>query len=117
MVWKLYIDSRRRVKGSRGDSDSSFAVALPYPITASGKAFIDVCLICNSFYTIRTGENDKIYLDELVGKTKRVITLEAGQYQIYELKDALVVALNGIGKLLTGQYACTYVTSKNRFEL
>ncbi len=117
MPWKLFIDSRRRVRGARGDTDTSFAVALPYPITASGKCFIDVCLIPNSFYTIRTGENDKIYLDELVGQTRRIVTLAAGQYQIYELKDALVVALNGAGKHLSGQYVCTYVSYKNRYEL
>ncbi len=65
MPWKLYIDSRRRVKSARGDADTSFAIALPYPITATGKCFVDVCLIPNSFYTIRSGENDIIFLDEL----------------------------------------------------
>ena len=72
MTWKLYIDSRKRVKGARGDSDSDFAIQLPYPITVSGRAHVDVVLCPNSGYTIRSGENDRIYLDELAAQTKRV---------------------------------------------
>ena len=49
MPWKLYIDSRRRVKGSRRDTDTDFAISLPRPIPVQGKPYIDVCLIPNSF--------------------------------------------------------------------
>ncbi len=79
MPWKIYIDSRRRVSGARGDTDSSFAVQLPYPIVASGRVFCDVVMLTNSFYTIRLGENDRIYLDELAAQTKRVVLLAPGQ--------------------------------------
>ncbi len=113
MPWKLYIDSRKRVKGSRGDTDSSFAIALPYPITASGKCFIDVCLIPNSFYTIRP-DNDRIYLTENTAFTPRVATIAHGQYNVYELRDQIVIALNA-SKAITGQYACTYLPSTNRY--
>ena len=116
MPWKLYIDSRRRVKGSRGDSDTDFAIQLPYPLTVSGKAFIDVVLIPNSFKTIRAGQNDKIYLDETVALNKRVATLAPGQYSVFELKDALVTALNA-NKTITGQYQVAYNTASNRLVI
>ena len=125
MPWKLYIDSRRRVKGSRGDSDTDFAVQLPYPITVSGKAFIDVVLIPNSFKTIRAGQNDKIYLDETAALTKRVATLPPGQYSVFELKDALVAAL-GVGRdkmdaalksLNVDEYVDLNVIEKRKVEL
>ncbi len=116
MPWKLYIDSRKRVKGARGNSDTDFAVQLPYPITVSGKAFVDVCLIPNSFYTIRAGDNDRIYIAENATLTPRVATIAPGQYNVYELRDQLVIALNA-NKAITGQYACTYVASTNRYTL
>jgi len=104
------------VKGARGDTDSDFAVQLPYPITVSGKCYIDVVLCPNSGYTIRAGQNDRIYLDELAAQTKRVATVAAGQYTIYELRDALIIALNA-GKAITGQYAVTYVSATNRLQI
>ncbi len=55
-------------------------------------------------------------MDENAGQTKRVTTLAAGQYNIYELRDALVIALNA-NKTITGQYACTYVAATNRFSI
>ncbi len=118
MPWKLYLDSRKRVKGARGDSDTDFAVQLPYPMSVSGKAYVDVCLNPNSFYTIRAGDNDRIYLDENAAQTKRVATIAAGQYNIYELRDQLVVALNANKKLTAQcQYSCTYVAASNRLVL
>ena len=116
MPWKLYIDSRKRVAGARGDSDSDFAVQLPYPIIVSGKAYVDVCLLSNSFYTIRTGENDRIYLDELAAQTKRMVLLAEGQYNVFELRDALLGALDN-GRAITGQYRVTYLVNRNRFQL
>jgi len=116
MPWKLYVDSRRRVAGARGDSDSDFAIQLPYPITISGKCYLDVVLLSNNWYTIRAGQNDRIYLDELAAQTKRLVTLAPGQYTVYELRDALVTAIN-IGKAVTGQYRGTYVEATNRFQI
>ena len=116
MPWKLYLDSRRRVAGARGDSDSDFAVQLPYPITVSGRAYIDVVLLSNSFYTIRAGENDRIYLDENAALTKRVVLLAEGQHNVFELRDVLLGALNN-GKAITGQYRVTYLVSTNRYQI
>ena len=116
MTWKLYIDSRKRVPNTRGDSHSDFAIQLPYPITVSGKAYIDMALLTNSFYTIRAGENDRIFLDELATHTKRIATIAEGQYNVLELKDALVTALNN-NRQTTGQYSVTYLTASNKFQI
>ncbi len=115
MPWKLYLDSRRRVRGARGDSNSDFAIQLPYPITVSGKCFVDVCLIPNSFYTVRA-DCDRIYITENNTFTPRVATIAHGQYNVYELRDQLTIALNA-NKIITGQYACTYVASTNRYTI
>ncbi len=113
MPWKLYLDSRRRVRGTRGDTDTDFAIQLPYPITVSGKCFVDVCLVPNSFYTIRA-DCDRIYITEGLAITPRIATIAHGQYNVYELRDQIVIALNA-NKIITGQYACTYVTATNRY--
>jgi hypothetical protein len=89
---------------------------LPYPITVRGKCYIDTVLIPNCFYTVRAGDNDRIYLDELAAQTKRVATIAAGQYSVYELRDALVAALN-TSKGITGSYRCTYITATNRLKV
>ena len=56
------------------------------------------------------------FSDELAAQTKRVATITAGQYTVYELKDALVTTLNA-GKTFTGQYAVTYVSATNRLQI
>ena len=71
------------MKGARRDSDTDFSIQLPYPITISSKAYID-CMLCpNTFYTIRAGENDRIYIDELAAQTKRIVTIAEGQFTVY----------------------------------
>ena len=115
MPWKLYVDSRKRVPGARGDSDSDFAIQLPYPIEVSGKAYVDVVLLTNNAHTIYFG-NERIYLDEGSAQTKRVTTLAHGQYNVQTLKDALMVALN-TGRTVTGQYRVTYESKQNRFQI
>ena len=116
MPWKLYVDSRKRVKGARGSTDADFAVALPRPMVVQGKAYIDVVLLSNNFYTIRAGECDRIYLDETDVATKRVAIIAPGQYTVLELKDALVAALN-LNKAIVGQYQITYLPDTYRFQL
>ena len=81
MPWKLYIDSRKRVPGARGDSDTDFAVQLARPITVSGKAYLDVVLCSNSFYLVRAGDSDRLYIAETQRSVKRVAFLVPGQYK------------------------------------
>jgi hypothetical protein len=116
MPWKLYVDSRKRVKGARHDSDSSFTVQLPYPISVSGKAYVDVVLLSNTFYTIRVGENDRIYVEELDSGERRVVMIAAGQYNAFSLKDALQAALRS-GSQLSGSYIVEYDTLTNRLKI
>jgi len=116
MTWKLYIDSRKRVKNARRNSDSDFSIQMPYPITVSGKAYVDCVLCPNNFCTLRSGQNDRIYIDELAAQTKRVVTIAEGQFTVYDLRDALVTGLN-TNKGISGQYSVTYVVSTNRFEI
>ena len=85
-------------------------------MVVQGKAYIDVVLLSNNFYTIRAGECDRIYLDETDVATKRVAIIAPGQYTVLELKDALVAALN-LNKAIVGQYQVTYLTATNRFQL
>ena len=79
MPWKCYIDSRKRVSGAQGDSDTDFAVQLPYPITVSGKAYLDVVLCPNSWYLVRAGETNRLYISETQSDVKRVAYLVPGQ--------------------------------------
>jgi hypothetical protein len=116
MTWKLYIDSRKKIPNARKNSHSDFAIQLPYPINVSGKAFIDVVLFTNSFYTIRANENDRLFIDELAAQTKRLVILAPGQYNVYTLKDELVSALNA-SKLIVGQYRVTYNVTTNRYDI
>ena len=88
MPFKLYVDSRFRQETGGSSSDSEFSIELPHPINIKGKAYVDCCLIPNSFYTIRAGENDRVFLGETVSGTTtyRIVSIAAGQYTAYSLK-------------------------------
>ncbi len=116
MPWKLYVDSRKRIPFARGDTDSDFAIQLPYPISVTGKCFVDVVLLTNVFFTVRTGENDRLFIDELAAQTKRIVVIPEGQYNVYLLKDQLVLALN-TNKLITGEYRVQYMVEQNVYEI
>jgi hypothetical protein len=116
MPWKLFVDSRKRIQGARSDTDSDFAIRLPRPITVRGHFYCDVCLFSNSFHVIRKNENDRFFLDELTSRTKRVTIIQAGQYNAYTLRDALVSALN-TGRGVSGQYRVTYQEVLNKYSV
>jgi len=114
MPWKLYIDSRKRVAGASGDTDTAFTVQLPRPITVSGKAYIDVVLCPNSWYLIRAGETNRLYISETQNDVKRVVFLAPGQYQsVHDLTTACQFALNQ-NKGIPGTYVCQYKKELNR---
>ncbi len=116
MSWKLFVDSRKRIQGARSDTDSDFAIRLPRPITVRERFYCDVCLFSNSFHVIRKNENDRVFLDELASRTKRVTILAAGQYNAYTLRDALVSALN-TGRGISGQYRVSYQEVLNKYSV
>jgi len=122
MPYKLYVDSRFRVQAGGSNSDAEFSVELPHPIRVKGKAFVD-CFVCsNSFFTIRTGENDRIHLGEgqtaASSLTYRICTIAHGQYDAVTLQNAVTVALNA-GKTITAAYVVDYdkITGRMRIGL
>ncbi len=112
MPFKVYADSRFRQDTGGSSSDSEFTVELPHPIQVRGRAYVDVVLVPNTFYVIRTGENDRFHVRENAS-TYRVCTIAEGQYNAITLKDALVIALN-TGRTMTGQYTVTYDVTTNK---
>jgi hypothetical protein len=112
MPFKLYIDSRFRKDTGGAQSDSEFSIELPHPIQVKGKAFIDTCLIPNTFYVIRAGENDRIHVRENTG-IYRICTIAQGQYNAITLKDALLVTLQA-GKSISGDYTVSYDIPTNK---
>ena len=115
MPFKLYVDSRFRQETGGAASDSEFSVELPHPIQVKGRAYVDVCLIPNTFYTIRTSENDRLHVRENTS-TYRICTITKGQYNAMTLKDAVLTALN-TGRSMTGQYTVTYDTTTNKLVI
>ena len=118
MPYKLYIDSRYREANTPGSTDTNFVVQLPEPLQVKGKAIIDAVLFPNSFYTIRTGDNDRVFVKETVGGVDvfRVITLEPSPLNAFTLKDALLLALQS-GKTIGGDYVCTYLTPTGQIQV
>ena len=112
---KLYIDSRFRVEGTHTD----FSIELPRPVVVPrGKAVVDCVCVPNTFYTIRTGENDKIHIREADSGivTYRIISIAPGQYNAFTLKDALLLALQ-TGSTMNGNYTVTYDVATNRLGI
>ena len=102
MPFKLYIDSRfRKDVGGSGNTDSDFSIELPHPIKVKGKAFCDVFMCPNTFLTVRTGENDRIYMRE--NGVDMVCVVAPGQYQAFSLQTAVQDALNA-NSVLVGSY-------------
>ena len=77
MPFKVYIDSRFRQETGGSSSDNEFSIELPHPIQVKGRAYVDVVLVPNTFYVIRTGENDKFHVRENAA-TYRVCTIAEG---------------------------------------
>ena len=105
-----------------------FAIQLPYPISVSGKAFVDVVLLANSFYTIRDDENDKMYMTETIANGTlyaRRLTIPAGRYTVDTLATAIATAANTTvfpgqnvsGTNLPSQYTCAYSTLTGKITL
>ena len=113
MPWKLYIDGRKRQPGG---TDTDFAIQLPYPINVSGKAFLDVILCPNSFYLVRAGDSDRLYVAETQSNVKRVAFLIPGQYDAHTLATACQNALNQ-NKGIPGTYVCQYLSALHRMRI
>ena len=97
MPFKLYVDSRFRQETGGSTSDSEFSVELPHPIQVRGRAYVDVVLVPNTFYVVRTGENDRLHVRENAA-TYRICTIAEGQYNAMTLKDcaSCTVGVSGL---------------------
>ena len=105
-----------RTWSTRGDSDTDFAVQLPYPITVSGKAYLDVVMCPNSFYLVRAGDSDRLYVAETQSNVKRVAFLVPGQYNAHTLATACQNALNQ-NKGIPGTYVVQYLSALHRMRI
>jgi len=124
MPWKIYVDSRKRQPGG---TDTDFAVQFPYPVVVSGKAFVDVVLPNNSFYTIRDDENDKLYMTESIANGllyARRLTIPAGNTvdslatAIKDAADATVFpGQHSSGTNLPSPYTASYSTLTGQITL
>ena len=115
MPFKVYADSRFRQDTGGSNSDSEFTIELPHPIQVKGRAYVDVVLVPNTFYVIRSNDNDRFHIRENAS-TYRVCTIAEGQYNAITLKDALLVALQ-TGKTITGNYTVTYDVPTNKLVI
>ena len=120
MPYKIYADSRFRVERGGESSDAAFSIELPHPIRVKGRAFVD-CFVCaNSFFTIRTGENDRIHIGEGVTGASpinyRIPTIAHGQYNANSLKSAMLAALQA-GKTITANYTVDYDEVTGRMKV
>ena len=115
MPFKLYVDSRFR-EDTPGSTDSDFKIQLPHPIMVSGKAFVDVCLVPNTFYTVRLNETDRFYVQE-DGNTQtfRILQLTPGQYNAATLKDELQAVLNHQSTI--PNYVVSYQLRTNKLQV
>ena len=111
---KVYVSSDHRAAGS---SDADFSVSFPRPIVVRGKqkAFVDAVVLSNSFYTIRSFENDQIYVREN-SSTYRILTIPEGQYNAYTLRNAVKNILT-TNKTIAGDYNVIYNDLTNRLEI
>jgi hypothetical protein len=118
MIFKLYVDSRFRQDTGGASSDSEFSIELPHPIHVKGRAYVDVFMGANTYSTIRTGDNDKVFLREVVGATTtyRIVQIAEAQYNAMTLKDALLAALQA-GRTMGGQYSVTYLIPENKLQI
>ena len=111
---KLYVSSAHRASGSH---DADFSISFPRPIVIRGrqKAYVDAVVLSNSFYSVRSFENDQIYIRENAS-TYRIVTIPEGQYNAYTLRDAIKTVLQA-GSTISGQYTVIYNDLTNRLEI
>jgi hypothetical protein len=115
MPFKVYVDSRFRRDTGGDNNNCEFTVELSHPIQVRGRAYVDVILVPNTFYVVRTGENDRLHLRENAS-TYRIAVIKEGQYNAITLKDALLVALN-TGKTMSGNYTASFDDQSNKYTI
>jgi hypothetical protein len=113
---KIYVDSRKR---SGGTSDTDFSFQPPQSIQLDQQlCHIDTVLLPHTWYLVRTGETDELYVREDYANgfsttiTYRIVQLGQGQYDGISLAVAVALALN-TGTTLVDAGATPYQVSFN----
>ena len=114
-IRKIYIDSRHRSSGT--PSDFNFQLAQSIEVPENTIAYVDAVQVANTFETIQTGYNQKVYLREYHGGTNsdRIATLPAGNYDGISLATALAAALNSGTNL--GTYSASFDSTKGTMTI
>ena len=104
MTKRIFVDSRHRSVGT--DSDFQISLPMPVPVGREAKALIDYVSFPNVSKTIVAGQNDILFLKEMVDgqETNRYTTLSEGNY------DGFSLAAEVKSKLGTG-YTATFDSS------
>ena len=114
MVHKLYIDSRKRIRGT----SSNFAYQLAVPIEVpSGRAYVDSVSLPNSFPSIHD-DNQFVYIEERVANTdfKRKIALTKGFYDGFTLAEEVESKIN-TGTNLATPYTVTFNDKTGKLKI
>ena len=120
---KFYIDSRDKVAGS--NEDFTWAPPTCLDLDEPHAALLDTTLIPNSFPSIISGYNDKLYIYEArpfpppnntLNVVERVVTIAPGRYSSSTLPGALEAALNN-GRILTNPYTVTFSTLTSKLTI
>ena len=108
---RFYIDSRHRSSGS-SDSDFSVTLSKPQEFKPDTVGVVEQVILSNTFETITTGVNDKLYVRESVSGvlTDTVLVIQAGSYTPASIASTVSVLLNS----LNGTYTCTVASTGNK---
>lgn len=110
---KVYVDSRHRISGTNED----FVWQIPETVDIPDSwCYIDCVLIPNTFYSVRHGHNDKLYIKERNGSTDtfRVVQIPPGQYNGITLATAVQTVMNAGSAFF---YAVTYDQSTAKLKI
>ena len=114
MVHKLYIDSRKRIRGT----SSCFAYQLVRPIEVpASRVFVDSVSLPNSFPSVHAG-NRSVYIEERVGNSdfKRKVALTEGFYDGFSLAEEVQTRINS-GTNLAVPYTVTFEEKTGKLKI
>ena len=121
MPYKIYVDSRFRVKDPNS-TDCDFQIELPHPVKVKGRCFCDVFMAPNVFFIVRAGENQRVYLEEEYpagSKTFRQLNLTPGSYNGFTLATELQNNIDSFpnSSFPSGSWTVTYNDKTNKLEV
>jgi hypothetical protein len=118
---KIYVDSRKR---SGGTSDTDFRFQTPVSIQLEQQlCHIDTVLLPHTWYLVRTGETDELYVREDYDDgfsttiTYRIVQLGQGQYDGISLAVAVALALNTGTTLGASAYQVSFNSNTSKLEI